>query len=402
MAPIRVQVRIALVVAALLLVADSRASTPTLERVSFTPSSSRPGTVVRLHFSERIASFSLQQGEDQRSVRVTTVGAIAPATLACDAVSRPFDACVIHHEAGGLVIQLSLTGLLAAADVYRDARVRTDLLVYVETAGAPVVSAATSTAGSEAEAAAGEQAARLARSAAAQRIDTVVIDAGHGGKDPGTIGYRGIREKDIVLDIARRVGAYLEESADVRVVYTRSDDRFIELRERGEIALREGGKLFVSIHANSARNTRASGTETYFLGRQKSEAARAVIERENSVIDLEDDRDHYRQFDAAQLVKVRMTESSNLMQSQDLARRIQFQYRERVGREDRKVKEGPFLVLWAAGMPAVLTEIGFISNPSEARFLTSEQGRDYIASAIFRAVRDYKVAFEAGLDVAAR
>jgi N-acetylmuramoyl-L-alanine amidase len=90
------------------------------------------------------------------------------------------------------------------------------------------------------------------------------------------------------------------------------------------------------------------------------------------------------------------------MQSQDLARRIQFQYRERVGREDRKVKEGPFLVLWAAGMPAVLTEIGFISNPSEARFLTSEQGRDYIASAIFRAVRDYKVAFEAGLDVAAR
>lgn len=389
-----------ILIAGLLLVATGAAgSAPALERVSFTPSSSRAGTVVRLHFNERVSSFGLDRNEDGRGVRITAVGAEADGALLCDTPIRPFAECSIERESGGLVIHLELSGNVAAADIYRDARVRSDLLIYVESESASVVAALTSPTD---DASGRELSERLAHSVAAQRIDTVVIDAGHGGKDPGTIGVGGIREKDIVLDIAHRVGAYLKDLANVHVVYTREDDRFIELQERGRIARREGGKLFVSIHANWHRNSKASGTETFFLGRLKSDAARGVLERENGVIAMENDRGHYSQFDAAQLVRVRMTESSNLMQSQDLAQRIQFQFRDRVGRGDRKVKEAPFLVLWAAGMPSVLTEVGFISNPSEARFLKSEQGRDYIASAIFRAVRDYKVAYEAGLDVAAR
>jgi len=372
------------------------AETPALERVSFTPSSSRPGTVVRLHFTDRVQSFGLEQDEDSRGVRITAVGAVVDAGVLCDTPIRPFSECVIRRESSGLTVHLALSGSVAAADVYRDARVRSDLLVYVESEAAPVVAALNAPPSEDGNS------QRLARSVASQRIDTVVVDAGHGGKDPGSIGVNGIREKDLVLDIALRVGAYLEELAGVHVVYTRSDDRFIDLYERGEIARRHGGKLFVSIHANVARNSRAAGTETYFLGRAKTDAARTVLERENGVIDLEDDRAHYDRFDAAQLVRVRMTQSANLVQSQDLAQRMQIQYRDRVGRGDRKVKEAPFLVLWAAGMPAVLTEIGFISNPSEARFLQSEQGRDYIASAIFRSVRDYKVAYEADLDMAAR
>ncbi len=383
----------------MLVAVGASGSPPALERVSFTPSSSRPGTVVRLHFSEKVASFGLDRNEDGRGVRITAVGAEAKASLLCDTPIRPFAECVIGHESAGLTIRLAVSGTVAAADIYRDARVGSDLLVYVESESASVV-AALNTPPDEDEAR--RLSERLSHSVAAQRIDTVIIDAGHGGKDPGTIGVGGIREKDLVLDIAHRVGAYLQDLAGVHVEYTRSDDRFIELRERGVIARRKGGKLFVSIHANWARNSRAAGTETYFLGRLKSEAARGVLERENGVIALEENRGQYGQFDPAQLVRVRMTESANLVQSQDLANRIQLQYRDRVGRGDRKVKEAPFYVLWSAGMPAILTEVGFISNPSEARFLGSEQGKDYIASAIFRAIRDFKVAYEAGLDVAAR
>ncbi len=225
------------------------------------------------------------------------------------------------------------------------------------------------------------------------RLDTIIIDAGHGGKDPGTSGH-GIREKDVVLPVALKVGRYLEEQLGVAVVYTRSDDRFIPLAERGRIANRSGGKLFVSIHANAAGNASAYGTETYFMGMAKNAAAQRVMERENAVVRLEDDQSIYDDLDEEALILRKMANAAYLSKSESLAALIEGEFRTRVGRKSRGVKQGPFQVLWGASMPSILVELGFLTNREEARFLASEQGQDYMASAIFRAIRDFKEAYD--------
>ncbi len=225
------------------------------------------------------------------------------------------------------------------------------------------------------------------------RLDTIIIDAGHGGKDPGTSGH-GVREKDVVLAVSRKVGAYLERELGVRVIYTRSDDRFITLSERGHIANRSGGKLFVSIHANAAGSAAAHGTETYFMGLAKNAAAQRVMERENAVVRLEDDQSVYDDLDEEALILRRMTNAAYLSKSESLAALVEGEFRTRVGRKSRGVKQGPFQVLWGASMPSILVELGFLTNREEARFLSSEQGQDYMASAIFRAIRDFKAVYD--------
>lgn len=403
-----------------------------LERITFHPSSRLPGTVVRLHFSARVEHFAFERNDQSHAVRLTAQSARVANGLSCAPVTA-FASCKIEPGTSHVVVEIVGTAPLLKAEAYRDSGVSTDLLIYLHVSDAAPLAAldtpstvAGPTPGgiaretsigfdsSRAELASGESPAppperpgsptlpvRPASTTETQklRIDTIVLDAGHGGKDPGTIGHERMREKDLVLDIAKRVGAYLE-AAGFKVAYTRDDDTFILLKDRGRLARDAGGKMFVSIHANSARDHRAQGTETFFLGTHKSDAARDVIERENQVIDLEEDRSHYEQFNAAQLARLRLTQSANLRQSQDLAGRIQEQYRDRAGRRDRKVKEGNLYVLWSAGMPAILTEVGFISNPEEARYLASEQGKAQVASAIFRAIRDYRDAYEASLDLA--
>lgn len=225
------------------------------------------------------------------------------------------------------------------------------------------------------------------------RFDTVVIDAGHGGKDPGAVG-NGVREKDIALSVALQVGRYVEDQLGVRVVYTRTTDVFVTLRNRGRIANEARGKLFVSIHANSVASPSAYGTETYFLGLHKNDAAQAVMERENGVIRLEEDQSAYADLDDEALIMRTLTNSAYLQKAESLAALIESQFRTRVGRKSRGVKQAGFLVLWGASMPSVLVELGFISNPDEALFLASEQGQDYMASAIFRAIRDFKESYD--------
>lgn len=376
---------------------------PRLERVTFTASSRLPGTVIRLAFSGRVTEFALERDARSATVRLTARPASLRSGATCIA-PESLGRCAIRAVNDGVLFELSAAGQVLAADAYRDGTEAGDLLVYVHVGpvpapATPALSVAASTVDPPGNSS--DDTAAVAREDDLEKLklDTVVLDAGHGGTDPGTIGYNRMREKDLVLDIARRVGVYLER-AGFRVAYTRDDDRFIPLKDRGRIAREAGGELFVSIHANSAPDRAASGTETFFLGTHKTDAARDVIERENRVIDLEEDREHYEQYNAAQLARLRLTQSAHLRQSQDLASRIQEQYRERAGRKDRKVKEGNLYVLWSAGMPAILTEIGFISNPSEARYLTTEEGRDHIASAIFRAIRDYRDAHDAALEVA--
>ena len=222
----------------------------------------------------------------------------------------------------------------------------------------------------------------------------VVIDAGHGGKDPGAMGPKG-NEKDLVLAVALKVGKYIEENLkDVKVIYTRNTDVFVELYRRAQIANKANADFFISIHANSNKSSKPFGAETYIMGLHRSASNLAVAKKENSVILQEDDYEvQYEGFDpnsAEGQIIFSLYQNEYLNQSVYLAGEIQKQFKNRVGRHDRGVKQAGFWVLYKTVKPSVLIELGFVSNPEEAKFLFSEQGSDYMASAIYRAFKDYK------------
>ena len=226
------------------------------------------------------------------------------------------------------------------------------------------------------------------------KIRTVVIDPGHGGQDPGALGSR-VKEKDIVLAISLKLGAYIQEYfPEIKVIYTRSEDVFIPLHERAEIANKANADLFISIHANSNPNSRAYGTETFVMGLHKTEENLQVAMKENSVITFEEDYEvRYEGFNPNNVesyIMISLMQDTYLEQSLSAASLIQDQFRERAVRKDRGVKQAGFLVLWQTSMPSILIETGFLSNPNEENYLASEQGQDHLASAVFRAFRDYK------------
>ncbi len=230
------------------------------------------------------------------------------------------------------------------------------------------------------------------------RIKTVVIDAGHGGKDPGAHGSSG-KEKDVVLAIALKLGKYITDNIpDVKVIYTRDTDVFVELYRRAKIANENHADLFISIHANSNPSTKPYGVETYVMGLHKTAGNLAVAKRENSVILKE--ADYQKQYDGfdpnspeANII-FSLYQNQYLAQSLDFASLVQKQIREKVRRYDRGVKQAGFLVLWRTTMPSVLIEVGFISNPEEGKYITSEKGQDLIASGIYRAFKEYKQKYE--------
>lgn len=230
-------------------------------------------------------------------------------------------------------------------------------------------------------------------------LKTVVIDAGHGGRDPGAIGKIS-KEKDIVLDVALKVGAYINEYLpDVKVVYTRSTDVFVPLNKRAEIANKSEADLFVSIHANAIGASTIYGAETFVLGLHRSKENFEVAKKENSVIVLEEDyTTTYEGFDpnsTESYIIFELMQNVHLDQSIHVASMVQKQFHDRVGRRDRGVKQAGFLVLRKAAMPSVLVELGFLSNRKEEQFIASEKGKTYMASALYRAIRDYKVEFDA-------
>lgn len=228
----------------------------------------------------------------------------------------------------------------------------------------------------------------------AQQVKKVIIDAGHGGKDPGAIGATGKKEKDIVLKIAQKTAKYLQENfPDLKVELTRDSDVFLELHERSTIANKRGADLFVSIHANSASNSDAHGTETYVLGLHRTEANLEVAKRENSVIELEDNTAENYQFNPNSPeghIMMSMAQNAYLDQSIEVATNVQSQFEQRVNRYNRGVRQAGFYVLYKTTMPSILIELGFLSNPEEEQFLSSVNGQDYMASAIYRAIKEYK------------
>jgi N-acetylmuramoyl-L-alanine amidase len=230
------------------------------------------------------------------------------------------------------------------------------------------------------------------------RIKKIVIDPGHGGRDPGAVGRKSL-EKDITLAVALKLGEYINNNLpDVEIVYTRKEDVFVGLSERSKLANESGADLFISIHCNSIADRTPYGSETYVMGLHKTQGNLDVAMRENAVITYEEDySSKYEGYDpnsAESFIIFSLMQNSFLDQSLNLASFIQDEFRERARRKDRGVKQAGFVVLWQNSMPSVLVELGFISNAKEEEYLMSSEGQSYLASAIFRAFREYKTRVE--------
>ena len=226
------------------------------------------------------------------------------------------------------------------------------------------------------------------------RLDTVVLDAGHGGKDPGSQGKYGTKEKDVVLDITKRVGRLLEKNAGIKVVYTRDEDVFVPIIDRTKMANDTNGKLFVSVHANANKNRKIQGFETYLLRPGKSEDAIEVASRENAVIKLEEKTGQYDNLTGENLIMATMAQSMFMKESEDLAAIIQMELDKRLNTPNRGVKQAGFYVLIGASMPNVLVEVGFISNPAEEKKLKQAVHKQRIAESIYEGIKHFKYSRE--------
>jgi len=232
------------------------------------------------------------------------------------------------------------------------------------------------------------------------RFDVVVIDAGHGGHDSGAIGFAKSREKDIALKTALKLGELIQKNMpDVKVVYTRQDDRFITLAERGRIANRAQGDLFISIHCNAARNRAAYGAEVFFMGQHRSDDALEVMLAENSVVKLEEKTPDVMQMSPDQLLAYELANIGNIASSEKIASYMIDEFIEYAKRPSRGVKQAGFWVLYHASMPAVLVELGFISNKNEEAYLITNQAQDELAEAMYRAVKSYRIQYESSLNL---
>ncbi|MDG1730078.1 MAG: N-acetylmuramoyl-L-alanine amidase [Algibacter sp.] len=224
----------------------------------------------------------------------------------------------------------------------------------------------------------------------------VVLDAGHGGKDPGNMG-NGYREKNIALEVALQVGAALEKNPNIEVVYTRKKDVFIDLFVRGKIANKAKADLFVSIHCDS-HTSQAYGAGTFVLGTHRNQTNFEVAKKENSVIFMEDDYEkNYAGFDPnspESVMSILLSQEEYLDQSIQLASLIQKNFTSKLQRKNRKVKQAGFIVLHQTVMPSVLVELGFLTNKREGAYLNSKKGQQQMATAIKDAILQYKGSLE--------
>ena len=226
-------------------------------------------------------------------------------------------------------------------------------------------------------------------------INTVVIDPGHGGKDPGAISPNNNYEKTVVLKVSLMLGEMIQKNfPEVKVIYTRNDDRFIGLAKRAKIANDIGADLFISIHANAIEIPSANGFETWVLGLHKSQAALEVAKFENSAILMEENNEQtYSEFDPNDpdaYIALSMRQNAFLDQSLILANAIQKDSKLKLGLRNRGVKQAGFMVLYRATMPAVLVELGFLSNPRDEKLLISKSGQIKLANHLFEGFKNYK------------
>ncbi|MCQ2216413.1 MAG: N-acetylmuramoyl-L-alanine amidase [Bacteroidales bacterium] len=236
-------------------------------------------------------------------------------------------------------------------------------------------------------------------------LSTVVIDPGHGGKDPGALGKKA-QEKDIVLDVALRFGKLINDSIpSVKTIYTRDKDVFIPLDERAIIANKNKADLFISIHANASVNKAIYGAETYVLGLHRSQDNLEVAQKENSVITMEDDYSNkYEGFDPndpESYIIFSLLQNRYQDQSIQMAIQMQSAFAEQ-GREDKGVRQAGFLVLRQTSMPSVLAELGYLSNAEEEKYLNSEEGRAQLALSLYNSFRKYKEQYDGSNSVSVK
>lgn len=233
------------------------------------------------------------------------------------------------------------------------------------------------------------------------KIDVIVIDPGHGGKDPGTIGTVGTLEKDITLAVAKRLGNLIEKNLQgVSVVYTRADDTFIELYRRTQLANESNGKLFISIHCNSTprKPSGVRGFEIYLLRPGKTEEAIAVAEQENGVIRLEENyAERYKNLTDESFIIASLAQTAFVRHSERFAEIASQTMDKHLDIKNNGVKQAGFYVLVGASMPNVLVELGYLSNRTEERFLRTPVGQQKIADALLKAIVDYKEEYERGI-----
>ncbi len=228
-------------------------------------------------------------------------------------------------------------------------------------------------------------------------FDVIVIDAGHGGKDAGAIGVNGVKEKDVNLGIALKLGKLIEQNMkDVKVVYTRKSDTFIDLYKRGKIANEHNGKLFISIHCNSTpkKPTDANGFEVYLLRPGRTKEAISIAEFENSVIKYEDNPNRYEKLTDENFILVSMAHSSYMKYSERFAEYLHKEFTRLSDLNSRGVKQAGFYVLVGASMPSVLIESGFLSNRKDAKFLSTSRGQQIFAEYVFNSIKKYRESYE--------
>ncbi|MHB1688267.1 MAG: N-acetylmuramoyl-L-alanine amidase family protein [Ignavibacteriaceae bacterium] len=237
----------------------------------------------------------------------------------------------------------------------------------------------------------------LSKEKAKWDFNVIVIDAGHGGKDAGTIGVDGIEEKNINLAIALKLGQDIGKNMeDVKVVFTRKTDRFIELYRRGQIANENGGKLFISIHCNATphKPSSSNGFEVYLLRPGRTKEAISIAERENSVIKYEDNPARYKKLTDENFILVSMAQAAYMRYSEQFAELVDKEMAKEVSEQPRGVKQAGFYVLVGASMPSVLIETGFLSNLKDAHYLNSKAGQTKIAEGIFDAIKKFRELYE--------
>lgn len=228
-------------------------------------------------------------------------------------------------------------------------------------------------------------------------FDVIVIDAGHGGQDAGAIGVNGVKEKDINLAIALKLGKLIEENMkDVKVVYTRKTDKFIDLYKRGKIANENNGKLFISIHCNSTpkKPSNANGFEVYLLRPGRTKEAISIAEFENSVIKYEENPNRYEKLTDENFILVSMAHSSYMKYSERFAEYLHKEFSNHPTLSSRGVKQAGFYVLVGASMPSVLVESGFLSNTNDAKHLSTSSGQQKFAEYVFSGIKKYRESYE--------
>jgi len=230
-------------------------------------------------------------------------------------------------------------------------------------------------------------------------IDKIIIDPGHGGRHPGAVGKAGTKEKDITLDIAKRLKQLLISKMGVDVLMTREDDTFVGLKDRTRFANTNSGKLFISIHANGHQNRNQHGFSTWVLGREKTQQALEVAEKENSVINLEENTEAYKEFQDAAHILNAIAQSAYVKESMDLAQMVndELKAKTRLAQWGNGVYQAGFYVLIGAAMPSILVEVAFLSNTYEERLLRTRSFRQKLAEAIYESVKNFKLKNEKGI-----